>query len=325
VSKPLKTADLPPAVFLMGPTASGKTGLAVSLLKSFPMDIISVDSALVYRHMNIGTAKPDAETLAVAPHRLIDIREPTESYSAADFRQDALREMADITAQGKVPLLVGGTMLYFRALEQGLSQLPSADPAVRQALEQRAAKLGWAAMHAELCRLDPVSGARIHPNDPQRIQRALEVIELSGKPLSTLQTGSAKSVLPYRVLKLVVCPEERSVLHRRIEQRFDLMLAAGFENEARALHQRSDLNDRMPSMRAVGYRQAWQWLEGNLDFSAMRERVIIATRQLAKRQLTWLRSEPDVIWYDLRSTESKRGIHRAIREHLRIGGQAHPN
>jgi tRNA dimethylallyltransferase len=304
----------------MGPTASGKTGLAVSLLASFPMDIISVDSALVYRQMNIGTAKPGAETLARAPHRLIDIRDPAESYSAAEFREDALQEMKDITAKGRVPLLVGGTMLYFRALQQGLSNLPSADPEVRKALEERADAVGWPAMHIELCRLDPVAGARIHPNDPQRIQRALEVIELSGRPLSELQAGGDGQILPYRVLKLVVAPVERAELHRRIEQRFDIMLKQGFESEIRALYAREDLNARRPSMRAVGYRQAWQWLEGEIDFAEMRERVIIATRQLAKRQLTWLRGESDALWYDLQSVENERRVRQTIKEFLELAG-----
>jgi tRNA dimethylallyltransferase len=309
-------SGLPPAVFLMGPTASGKTGLAVSLVESFPMDIISVDSALVYRRMNIGSAKPDAETLARAPHRLIDIRDPSESYSAADFRQDALREMAEIASRGRVPLLVGGTMLYFRALQQGLSKLPAADTAVREGLAQHAKQVGWAAMHAELCRLDPVAGERIHPNDPQRIQRALEVIEISGRPLSELQSGADANALPYRVLKLAIAPAQRAELHRRIELRFDMMIEEGFEAEIRSLYADPGLNSGLPSMRAVGYRQAWQWLDGQLDFPEMRERAIIATRQLAKRQLTWLRGESDLLWYDLLTTEDERRVRQTIRGFL---------
>jgi tRNA dimethylallyltransferase len=318
VNQAAQSGVLPPAIFLMGPTASGKTGLAVSLVESFPMDIISVDSALVYKQMNIGSAKPDAETLARAPHRLIDIREPAEAYSAAEFREDALREMKNITASGRVPLLVGGTMLYFRALQYGLSDLPSADPGLRRVLAQRAESIGWAAMHTELCRLDPVAGARIHPNDPQRIQRALEVIELSGRPLSELQVGGGANSLPYRLLKLVVGPAERAELHRRIKQRFDLMLKAGFEDEIRALYEQGGLHADMPSMRAVGYRQAWRWMEGEFDFETMRERAIIATRQLAKRQLTWLRSEKDAIWYDLTSAEDERQVRQAIRGFLEL-------
>ena len=251
------SAQLPPCIFLMGPTASGKTGLAVDLCKHFPLEIISVDSALVYRDMNIGTAKPDADTLRQAPHRLIDIRDAAESYSAADFRNDALREMEKITAAGKVPLLVGGTMLYFRALEYGLSELPAADAEVREMLEQQADEIGWAAMHKILQQKDPLTAARIHPNDPQRIQRALEVISLSGRKMSELQAESSGPALNYRIHKIIVSPEPRSVLHERIERRFDLMMEEGFVDEIKALYARSDLHTDLPSMRAVGYRQAW--------------------------------------------------------------------
>ncbi len=291
----------PSAIFLMGPTAAGKTGLAVTLCERYPLEIISVDSALVYRGLDIVTAKPDAQTLQQAPHRLIDIRDASESYSAADFRADALREMAAITAAGRVPLLVGGTMLYFRALEHGLSELPSADPDVRQRLESQAAAIGWPAMHEILWQKDPASAARIHPNDPQRIQRALEVIEVSGRPLSELQDGAAGQPLDYRLHKIVISPEPRSVLHRRIEQRFDRMIATGFIEELRTLHARPDLHAGLPSMRAVGYRQGWAWLEGDYDFAQMREKAIAATRQLAKRQLTWLRRESGSLWYDLQT------------------------
>ena len=293
--------QMPPAVFLMGPTASGKTDLAIELCKQFPMEIISVDSALVYRGMDIGTAKPDAETLKQAPHRLIDIRDPCETYSAAEFREDALAEMAEITTAGKVPLLVGGTMLYFRALEHGLSELPAADSEVRARLEKQALEIGWPAMHEILLQKDPQAASRIHPNDPQRIQRALEVIDISGQPMSELQAKTAGNKLEYRLHKIIISPEPRSVLHERIEKRFDLMMQAGFIDEIKSLHSRSDLNVDQPSMRAVGYRQAWDWLEGNCTSEQMRERAIAATRQLAKRQLTWLRRESGSIWYDLQS------------------------
>lgn len=300
--------DLPVAVFLMGPTASGKTGLAIELCQRYPMDIISVDSALVYRGMDIGTAKPDAETQRVAPHRLIDIRDASESYSAADFREDALREMRSITKAGRIPLLVGGTMLYFRALEYGLSELPAADPRVRQKLERQAAEIGWSAMHVILAEKDPQTAARIHPNDPQRIQRALEVYEITGKPMSELQAESVGEVPGYQIHKIVISPEPRSVLHERIEKRFDEMIKTGFIDEMKVLYSRPDLNVNLPSMRAVGYRQAWGWLEGQYGFEEMRERAMAATRQLAKRQLTWLRRESASVWYDLQAEGSKQRI-----------------
>jgi len=285
----------------MGPTASGKTGLAVELCQRFPVEIISVDSALVYRGMDIGTAKPDAETLKLAPHRLIDIRDASETYSAAEFCEDALREMRTITAAGKIPLLVGGTMLYFRALEYGLSELPAADQDVRKRLEQQAAEIGWSGMHDLLKQKDPQAASRIHPNDPQRIQRALEVISVSGQSMSDLYDKTSAYELDYRLHKIVISPEPRSVLHQRIEQRFDMMIAAGFVDEIKGLYARSDLNPALPSMRAVGYRQAWEWLEGKTTFEEMREKAIVATRQLAKRQLTWLRRESASVWYDLQT------------------------
>jgi len=290
----------------MGPTASGKTGLAVELCERLPLDIISVDSALVYRGLDIGSARPDRETLHKAPHRLIDIRDPARRYSAAEFRKDALLEMKSITASGRVPFLVGGTMLYFRALEHGLSELPAADPAVRLKLEQQAADIGWAAMHEILQGKDPVAAARIHPNDPQRIQRALEVISLSGRPISELQAQSAKNALPYRIHKIIISPADRSVLHQRIEQRFDLMMKGGFLDEMKGLYNRSDLNVDLPSMRAVGYRQAWSYLDGDCTLEEMRNRAIAATRQLAKRQLTWLRRETACVWYDLQADNKVR-------------------
>jgi tRNA dimethylallyltransferase len=288
--------QLPAAIFLMGPTASGKTALAVELVARLPLEIISVDSALVYRGMDIGTAKPDQQILEVAPHRLIDIIDPSERYSAAAFRQDALDAMADITAAGKVPLLVGGTMLYFRALSQGLSDLPAANPVVRNRLEQEMAQLGLSALYQRLQRLDPDAAGKIHSNDTQRILRALEVIELSGRPLSELQQSDKGHILPYQVLKLVRAPKERTVLHARIAQRFKEMLANGFEQEVRQLLNQSNLTPAMPSMRAVGYRQMLHYLLGEIGREEMVERGIIATRQLAKRQFTWLRAEQECHW-----------------------------
>ncbi|MCA1979768.1 MAG: tRNA (adenosine(37)-N6)-dimethylallyltransferase MiaA [Thiobacillus sp.] len=288
---------LPPAVFLMGPTASGKTALAVHLVERFPFEIVSVDSALVYRGMDIGTAKPDAVTLARAPHRLIDIREPGETYSAAAFRDDALAAMADITARGRVPLLVGGTMLYFRALLQGLDDLPRADTTLRAEIDAAARAQGWPALHAELARHDPATAARLAPNDAQRIGRALEIVRLTGTPMSALLARNTTR-LPYEVLQLALIPSDRAVLHRRIAERFDAMLAAGLVDEVRALRARHALTPELPSMRAVGYRQAWAYLEGAIDAAALREQGIAATRQLAKRQLTWLRSWPDALRLD---------------------------
>lgn len=312
----MKPGQLPRAVFLMGPTASGKTGLAVELCERFPLEIISVDSALVYRGMDIGTAKPDSGTLLKAPHRLIDIRDPSESYSVAEFRNDALREMESITASGKVPLLTGGTMLYFRALEHGLSELPAADPEVRGQLEMQAAEIGWAAMHEILQQKDARVASRIHPNDPQRIQRALEVITITGKPMSELQEESAGESLGYQLHKMIISPEPRSVLHERIERRFDLMIEAGFIDEMKSLHARSDLNENLPAMRAVGYRQAWQWLEGKYTFEEMREKAIVMTRQLAKRQLTWLRRESSSVWYNLQADGTKQNAIDALKVFL---------
>lgn len=288
----------PAAIFLMGPTASGKTDLAVELRMRFPVDIISVDSALVYRGMDIGTAKPDADTLRRAPHALIDIRDPAESYSAAEFRDDALAAMAAISAGGRVPLLTGGTMLYFRALSEGLAALPPASPEVREALEREAREAGWPALHRRLAELDPPIAERVHPNDPQRIQRALEVIELTGRRMSELQQEQPDQTLAWRVLRIVACPRSRAELHRRIEQRFRYMLAQGFLEEVRALRARGDLSRELPSMRCVGYRQAWSFLEGEIDQDEMIRKAVVATRQLAKRQLTWLRRETTALWYD---------------------------
>ena len=308
----MKSSELPAAVFLMGPTASGKTGLAVDLCARFPLEIISVDSALVYRGMDIGTAKPDADTLRTAPHRLIDIRDPSESYSAAEFREDALREMKSITAAGKVPLLVGGTMLYFRALEHGLSELPAADPQIRKVLERQAEEIGWPAMHEILFEKDPRAAERIHPNDPQRIQRALEVFAISGQPMSELQEKSEGDALDYRIHKIIISLQPRSILHERIERRFDLMMENGFIDEIKSLHARSDLHADLPAIRAVGYRQAWDWLEGNCTLEQMCEKAIAATRQLAKRQLTWLRRESGCIWYDSQTDGAWAEVSRAL-------------
>jgi tRNA dimethylallyltransferase len=288
----------PPAIFLMGPTASGKTALACELADRFPLGLVSVDSALVYRGLDIGAAKPDAATLARWPHALVDIRDPAQPYSAAEFRADALAAMRDIAARDRVPLLVGGTGLYFRALQRGLSELPEADPEVRAQLADEAARIGWPAMHARLARLDPAAAARIGPNDAQRLQRALEVIGLSGRPLSELQRGGHGEAFPWRVLKLALLPADRQALHARIARRFDAMLADGFLGEVSALRARGDLHADLPAIRAVGYRQGWEYLDGRGDAAAFRDRAIFATRQLAKRQITWLRAELDARVFD---------------------------
>lgn len=306
----------PPAIFLMGPTASGKTALAVGLVERFPLEIVSVDSALVYRDMDIGTAKPDAATLAHAPHHLLDIRDPTETYSAAAFCDDARRLMADIAARGRVPLLVGGTMLYFRALLQGLDDLPRADAALRKELEAEAAARGWPALHAELAAVDPATAARLAPNDSQRIGRALEVFRLSGTPMSAL-LDRVQSELPYRVLQLALIPSDRAVLHQRIAARFDAMLAEGLIGEVDTLRRRYALNADLPSMRAVGYRQAWAYLDGEVDLKDLREQGIAATRQLAKRQLTWLRSWPDVVELDCLADDLGAQAMDLVARHLR--------
>jgi tRNA dimethylallyltransferase len=282
----------------MGPTASGKTGVAVDLVQRLPCEIISVDSAMVYRGMNIGTAKPDAATLAAAPHHLIDIIDPTLSYSAAQFRQDALRLMAEITSRGHIPLLVGGTMLYFKALRQGLNDLPQADPATRASIDAMAAESGWTAVHAELARLDPATAARLNPADAQRIQRALEVCMLSGQTMSSLLEKEAAADLPYHVHALALLPGDRAVLHQRIAERFDIMLAQGLIDEVAQLRRNEDLDLSLPSMRCVGYRQAWQYLDGEFDLPELREKGIAATRQLAKRQLTWLRGMEGIAEFD---------------------------
>ncbi|WP_413285316.1 tRNA (adenosine(37)-N6)-dimethylallyltransferase MiaA [Vibrio sp. MA40-2] len=288
---------LPQALFLMGPTASGKTELAIKLTQKYPIEIISVDSALIYKGMDIGTAKPDETELAAAPHRLINILDPSESYSAADFRRDALAEMASIVAKGKIPLLVGGTMLYYKALLEGLSPLPAADTEIRRQIEIEADKLGWNAMHKQLEDVDPVSAERIHPNDPQRLSRALEVYRISGKTITEL-TKIKGEPLPYNVKQFAISPKERAELHHRIEVRFEKMIDAGFEQEMKALYARKDLHVDLPSIRCVGYRQMWDYLDGNCTLNEAVFRGVCATRQLAKRQITWLRSWDNLTWLD---------------------------
>jgi tRNA dimethylallyltransferase len=293
----MTTNTLPPAIFLMGPTGTGKTDLAVAIQQHLPVELISVDSALIYKGMDIGTAKPDAATLAQAPHRLVDFLDPSQPYSAASFREDALREMADITASGRIPLLVGGTMLYFRALEHGLSILPNANPEIRAALLAEAEQWGWQHLHNQLRAIDPIAAERIHPNDPQRLQRALEVYRLTGQSLTELQQATQQDKCPYQLLKIALLPENRNWLHERLAQRFDIMLEHGLLAEVEKLFQREDLSCTLPAIRSVGYRQVWEYLEGKMDYNTMRNRAMVATRQLAKRQITWLRSETDLHIY----------------------------
>lgn len=316
-------ASLPSAVLLMGPTASGKTELAVELTRRFALEIVSVDSALIYRDMDIGTAKPSPEVLAEAPHRLIDILDPAASYSAARFREDALREMAEITAAGRVPLLVGGTMLYFRALEEGLSELPHADPDLRAEIKARAREAGWPALHEELTRVDPEAAARVHPNDPQRLQRALEVYRLSGVPLSALLRRARTHSFPYRALRLALVPQDRRALHIRIEHRFKKMLDEGLINEVANLYRRDDLDLNCPSMRAVGYRQVWRYLDGSYDGEEMIRQAVVATRQLAKRQMTWLRKDNRLEAVNADALELS-SICRRVENHLRDDADGGP-
>lgn len=287
----------PTALFLMGPTASGKTDLAIRLALQCNCEIISVDSALIYKKMDVGTAKPTKNQLQLAPHALVDIIDPLASYSAGDFREDALKLMQEITARGHTPLLVGGTMLYYKALLDGLSPLPSANLEIRAQIEKQAQEKGWQALHDQLKDIDPVAAERIHVNDPQRLSRALEVYRITGKSLSAL-TQVKSAPIPYNIKQFAIAPAEKSVLHARIEQRFDLMLASGFEQEVQELYQRGDLHLDLPSMRCVGYRQMWQYLQGTMDYQEMRFRGIVATRQLAKRQMTWLRSWQDLTWLE---------------------------
>ncbi len=293
----------------MGPTASGKTAAALDIAQKIPSEIISVDSALVYREMDIGTAKPSQEERASVPHHLIDIMDPAETYSVAQFREDTLRLVADIRKRGKLPLLVGGTMLYFRGLTSGLDDLPGANPEIRAKLDEEAAQIGWPGMHARLANLDPVTADRLKPNDAQRIQRALEIIELTGKPLSELHSGQPAQALPFNIIPIALEPSDRSKLHERIALRFDQMLKDDqLIEEVIKLRKRGDLHPGMPSMRCVGYRQTWEYLDGKFDRKTLREKGIAATRQLAKRQLTWLRSMPERISIDCLSPHALKNI-----------------
>lgn len=291
-----------PVVFLMGPTASGKTDLAMKLYDHMPCEIVSVDSAMIYKGMDIGTAKPDQETLARYPHRLIDICDPSEAYSAAEFRMDALKQIEEIRSAGKVPILTGGTMLYFHALRNGLANLPEADAAVRERLLQEAEAEGWAAMHARLAEVDPESAKRLNPNDAQRLQRALEVYEITGRSMTDLWAEQEKQKPDFPIVSLAVMPQERSELHDRIARRFDIMLEQGFVDEVRTLWDRGDLNLQMPSVRCVGYRQVWEYFAGTWDYDTMKFKGVVATRQLAKRQVTWLRSWENLNWIDTHDT-----------------------
>ncbi len=299
----------------MGPTASGKTDLAFSIADKYACNIISVDSVMVYRGLDIGSAKPDVPTLKKYPHQLVDILEPDQSYSVANFRDDALQIIEESHSQKKIPLLVGGTMLYFNALLRGLNNMPHADVAVRTRITKIAEEKGWGYVHQQLNEVDPQAAERIHPNDPQRIQRAMEVYEITGKPISDLHAESTQNELPFKVLKLALIPDDRTSLHARIEQRFDVMLEQGFLEEVWELFQRENLHAELPSMRSVGYRQAWKFFAGEYDKAMMRERAIIATRQLAKRQLTWLRSEPSLSAFSAENPKIH-DVHQQIRTYL---------
>ena len=304
-----------PIVFLMGPTAAGKTDLAVRLAERLPADVVSVDSAMVYRGMDVGTGKPPPEALARAPHRLIDVREVTETYSAGDFRRDAAREIEDIRARGRIPLLVGGTLLYFRALERGLAPLPRASPAVRARIAAEGDRSGWPALHARLAAVDPEAARRVHPNDAQRIGRALEVFEVSGRRMSDWQRSAREPAAGVAgpIVRLAAAPADRAALHRAIEARFHAMLERGLVDEVRGLAARPGVDRGLPSMRAVGYRQVWDYLEGRSDRAAMAERAVAATRQLARRQLTWLRSLSGVCWLDPASGAAERALEYILR------------
>jgi tRNA dimethylallyltransferase len=309
------------AVAIMGPTASGKTAAALAIARQMPVEIISVDSALVYREMDIGTAKPTAEELASAPHHLIDIIDPLESYSVMQFREDAIRLVAEIQARGRLPLLVGGTMMYFKGLVDGLDDLPTADALVRARIDEEAARIGWPGMHAKLRELDPVTADRLAPNDAQRINRALEIIELSGKPMSELLARREKTELPFELLSFALEPSDRAVLHQRIALRFDQMLGErddeGIVAEVARLRARGDLHLGLPSMRCVGYRQSWEYLDGQYDRATLRENGIVATRQLAKRQLTWLRAMPERIVVDCLAKDATDQLLGTLDKHMR--------
>jgi len=308
-----------PVIFLMGPTAAGKTGLAVDLVQRLPLEIVSVDCAMVYRDMDIGTAKPSPEILRVAPHHLIDICDPSAVYSAARFREDAMHCLQEIHARGRVPLLVGGTGLYFRALEQGLSLLPSGDAGMRMRLEAEAEQIGWEAMHARLAEVDPEAARNIHPNDPQRIQRALEVYLLTGRPITAHFREVLKQRLPCRVVKIIIIPSDRGRLHQQAEQRFLRMLENGLVDEVRRLHARGDLHAGLPALRLVGYRQVWNHLEGRLSYKEMTDKAVIATRQLIKRQLTWLRKEQDGHAFDSQEDGLRDKILIFLEDRLKTG------
>jgi len=305
-------AERLPVVYIMGPTASGKTDLAIELARQYPAEIVSVDSAQVYRGMDIGTAKPGAELRAEIPHHLIDILDPAASYSAARFRDDALALIGAIRGRGRVPILVGGTMLYFRALRHGIAPMPAADRTVRERLERDAAELGWPALHARLAQADSATAERLHPNDQQRIERALEVLALTGRPLSELIADAEARPPPGPSLRIALAPASREALHDRIARRFRAMIDAGLVDEVRALRDRGDLDRSFPAVRAVGYRQAWQYLDGDLDGDGLVERGIIATRQFAKRQLTWLRRETDADWHDPRDADTTSRVIQAL-------------
>lgn len=304
--------DLPPALLLLGPTASGKTASALALADALPIEIISVDSALVYRDMDIGTAKPTAAEQACCPHHLIDILSPESAYSAAQFRSDALRLMAEITARGRVPLLAGGTMLYFKALREGLSDLPQADADIRREIDEDAQHRGWPAVHARLAELDPAAAARLEPGDSQRIQRALEIVLLTGRPLAESYARRDMEPPPFRLLPIALAPSDRAVLHSRIENRFEQMISAGLIDEVATLRTRYRLNTTMPSMRCVGYRQVWAYLDGMDDLQTMRFKGIAATRQLAKRQITWQRqfaeTWPEMVELDCLQADLSRAV-----------------
>lgn len=308
-----ESAEQPLAIFLMGPTASGKTDAAMALFDAFECELISVDSAMVYRGMDIGTAKPSAQELARVPHRLIDIRDPADPYSAADFRADALAAMHEITARGKVPVLVGGTMLYFKTLLEGNDNLPASDPAYRRQLEQEMAQQGLDALHAELGRVDPTAAERIHPNDPQRLLRALEVYRQTGVSLTAHWQQQEAASLPFNIVQVALVPHERKLLHQRIEARFDAMLEQGFMDEVAALYERADLSPALPAIKSVGYRQAWRYLAGECDWASMRQQAIVATRQLAKRQLTWLRRWPDLARIEVPAAELNDQLLKTVR------------
>ena len=305
-----------PVILLMGPTAAGKTDLALELAAEFPVEIISVDSALVYRGLDIGSGKPTRDVLACVPHHLVDILDPSERYSAGQFVRDASRLIDAIQARGKVPLLVGGTMLYFKALTHGIADMPPADPTIRAELDARGARIGWPAMHAELAQIDPISAQKILPNDAQRIQRALEVYQLSGTPMSALHAATVRQSLNANFLSLAWSPANRTALYDRIAMRFDAMMAAGFLAEVQRLHQRADLSPELPALRAVGYRQLWGHLDGKYDLQTAIELGVIATRQLARRQLIWLRAMPEVTWFDSLEVATKVHIKSQIKKHI---------